>query len=185
MPRAAQRWVTTAGAFSRRHPYRSASRRPARQGGAPFLAGLLAAQAGKHARQRCTCAAGHDGSGRYLFLGPDGGPHRNSNYARRIFRPACDGRHWPANGGPGRLVIADVTAWPGTPVTAWPPGVPGKPFAPPSGGGTQRLICTGDTGRAQRAGTRSGCVSAGGPSPTTTSPVTARAAANRPPATCR
>ena len=147
MPGAAQRWVTMAGAFSRRHPYRSASRRPARQGGAPFLAGLLAAQAGKHARQRCTCAAGHDGSGRYLFLGPDGGPHRNSNYARRIFRPACDGRHWPANGGPGRLVIADVTAWPGTPATAWPPGVPGKPFAPPSGGGTQRLICTGDTGR--------------------------------------
>jgi hypothetical protein len=25
--------------------------------------------------------------------------------------------------------------------------VPGKPFAPPSGWGTQRLICTGDTGR--------------------------------------
>jgi len=74
-------------------------------------------------------------------------PYRPANYARRIFRLACDGRHWPANGGPGRLVIADVTAWPGTPVTAWPPGVPGKPFAPPSGWGTQRLICTGDTGR--------------------------------------
>ena len=80
----------------------------------PFLAGLLAAQAGKHARQRCTCAAGHGGSGRYVFLGPDGGHHRNSNYARRIFRPACDGRHPPANGSPGRLVIADAAAWPGT-----------------------------------------------------------------------
>jgi hypothetical protein len=66
----------------------------------PFLAGLLAAQAGKHAPQRCTCAAGHEGSGRYVFLGPDGGHHRNSNYARRIFRPACDGRHPPANGSP-------------------------------------------------------------------------------------
>ncbi len=113
----------------------------------PFLAGLLAAQAGKHARQRCTCAAEHGGSGRYLFLGPDGGHHRNSNYARRIFRPACDGRHPPANGGPGKLVIADATAWPGTPAAAWPPAVPGKPFAPPSGRGTQRLISTGDTAR--------------------------------------
>ncbi len=98
----------------------------------PFLAGLLAAQAGKHVRQRCTCAAGHGGSGRYVFLGPDGGHHRNSNYARRIFRPACDGLHPPANGRPGRLVIADATAWPGTPAAAWPPAVPGKPFAPPS-----------------------------------------------------
>ena len=100
----------------------------------PFLAGLLAAQAGKHARQRCACAAGHGGSGRYVFLGPDGGHHRNSNYARRIFRPACDGRHPPANGRPGRLVIADTTAWPGTPAAAWPPAVPGKPFAPQDDG---------------------------------------------------
>ena len=96
----------------------------------PFLAGLLAAQAGEHARQRCACAAGHGGSGRYVFLGPDGGHHRNSNYARRIFRLACDGRHPPANGSPGKLVIADTTAWPGTPAAAWPPAVPVKPFAP-------------------------------------------------------
>ena len=118
----------------------------------PFLAGLLTAQAEKHARQRCTCAAGHDGSGRYVFLGPDGGHHRNSNYARRIFRPACDGRHPPANGSPGKLVIADAAAWPGTPAAAWPPAVPGKPFAPPSGRGTQRLISTEDTGRCPSCG---------------------------------
>jgi integrase len=113
----------------------------------PFLAGLLAAQAGKHARQHCTCAAEHEGSGRYVFLGPDGGHYRNSNYARRIFRPACDGRHPPANGTPGRLVIADAAAWPGTPAASWPPAVPGKPFDPPSGRGTQRLISTEDMGR--------------------------------------
>ena len=117
-----------------------------------FLAGLLAAQAGKHARQRCICAAGHGGSGRYVFLGPDGGHHRNSNYARRIFRPACDGRHPPANGSPGKLVIADAAAWPGRPAAAWPPAVPGRPFAPPSGRGTQRLISTGDTGRCPSCG---------------------------------
>jgi hypothetical protein len=118
----------------------------------PFLAGLLAAQAGRHARQRCACAAGHGGSGRYVFLGPDGGHHRNSNYARRIFRPACGGRHPPASGSPGKLVIADATAWPGTPAAAWPPAVPGKPFAPPSGRGTQRLTSTADTGRCPSCG---------------------------------
>jgi hypothetical protein len=113
----------------------------------PFLTGLLAAQAGKHPRQRCTCADQHDGSGQYIFLGPDGGHHRNSNYARRIFRPACDGRHPPANGSPGKLVIADATAWPGMPVAAWPPAMPGKPFTPPAGRGTQRLISSEDTAR--------------------------------------
>jgi hypothetical protein len=118
----------------------------------PFLTGLLAAQADKNAQQRCTCAAEHDGSGRYVFLGPDSGHHRNSNYARRIFRPACDGRHPPANGDPGKLVIADATAWPGTPVASWPPTAPGKPFAPPSGRGTQRLISTADTGRCPSCG---------------------------------
>ena len=76
----------------------------------PFLTGMLAAQAGKHARQQCSCAAGHGGSGRYVFLGPDGGHHRTSNYARRIFRPACDRRHPPANGSPGKLVITDTAA---------------------------------------------------------------------------
>jgi integrase len=113
----------------------------------PFLAGLLAAQAAKHARQQCTCAAGHEGSGRYVFLGPDGGHYRNSNYSRRIFRPACDGRHPPANGKPSRLVVVDAAAWPGTPVVSWPPAVRGKWFDPPSGRGTQRLISTGDTSR--------------------------------------
>ena len=113
----------------------------------PFLAGLLADQDRKYAQRRCSCAAGHGGSGRYVFLGPDGGHYRNSNYARRVFRPACDGRHPPANRGPGMLVVADATAWPGIPVASWPPAEPGKPFAPPSGRGTPRLIGTDETGR--------------------------------------
>ena len=117
-----------------------------------FLAGLLAAQAGKRARQRCACAAGHDGSGRYVFLGPDGGHHRNSNYGRRVLRPACDGRHPTANQKPGRLVVVDATAWPGIPVASWPPAVPGKPFTPPSGRGTPRLIGTENTGRCPSCG---------------------------------
>ena len=42
-------------------------------------------------RQRCACANQHGGSGQYVFLGPDGGHYRRSGYARRVFRPACDG----------------------------------------------------------------------------------------------
>ena len=124
----------------------------------PFLSGLVTAQARKYAQRRCACAAGHDGqdghggTGRYVFLGPDGGHHRNSNYARRVFRPACDGRHPPANGKPGRLVITDTTAWPGIPIASWPPAVPSEKFAPPSGRGTPRLVNAENTGRCQSCG---------------------------------
>ena len=117
-----------------------------------FLAELLAAQAGKHTGQRCTCVSEHSGSGRYVFLGPDGGHYRNSNYARRIFRPACDGRHPPANHSPSRLVVVDATTWPGIPVASWPPAVPGRRFAPPSGRGTPRLVSTDSTGRCPSCG---------------------------------
>ena len=118
----------------------------------PFLAELLAAQARRYAQRRCACVGEHGGSGQYLFLGPDGGHHRNSNYARRVFRPACDGRHPPANHKLGTLVVADAMAWPGIPVASWPPAVPGKPFVPPSGRGTPRLIGADGTGRCPSCG---------------------------------
>jgi hypothetical protein len=118
----------------------------------PFLTALLAAQVRISAERRCACVAEHDGTGRYLFLGPDGGHHRNSNFARRVFRPACDGRHTPANRKPGRLVVVDATAWPGIPVAAWPPAVLGKPFTPPSGRGTPRLTSTDGTGQCLSCG---------------------------------
>jgi hypothetical protein len=54
-----------------------------------------------------------------VFLGPDGGHCRRSNYARRVFRPACGDRYHPGTGQPARLVIADASAWPGVP---WIPG---------------------------------------------------------------
>jgi hypothetical protein len=87
----------------------------------PFLATLLARQVTHQPRQPCACAPGHGGSGQYVFLGPDGGHHRRSNYARRVFRPACDGRYQPAPSRPTRLIIADATTWPGNPVGMWPP----------------------------------------------------------------
>ena len=136
----------------------------------------------KRARQRCACAAGHDGSGRYVFLGPDGGHHRNSNYGRRVFRPACDGRHPPANqqarqagrrgrhgmaGHPGRVVAASRAR-----EALHSPVRPGHP--PPDRHGEHR-------GAARPAGTRSGCASTGGSSPTRPRSATARAAGSRPP----
>jgi hypothetical protein len=102
----------------------------------PFLAGLLTAQADKRTHHHCGCVAAHGGSGRYVFSSPDGGHYRRSNFARRVFRPACDGRYEPISGRLGNLVVVNATAWPGRPVASWPPAVSGKPFAPPSGRGT-------------------------------------------------
>ena len=90
----------------------------------PFLTGLLTRQTQDHPHSQCGCAAQHGGSGRYLFLGPDGGHYRRSNYGRRVFRPACDGRHEASSGHPRKLVIADATTWPGVPIVAWPPAGP-------------------------------------------------------------
>lgn len=75
-----------------------------------------------------------------MFLGPDGGHYRRSNYARRVFRPACDGRFEPAPSRPVRLVIADATVWPGFPVAMWPPAPPGATqYDPPHGRGIQAI----------------------------------------------
>jgi len=117
-----------------------------------FLAELLTAQADKRARQRCGCAREHGGTGRYVFYSPEGGHYRRSNFARRVFRPACDGRYEPAGGRPGRLVVVDATAWPGSPAASWPPTVPGKRFSPPAGRGIPRLVSTGGTGRCRSCG---------------------------------
>jgi hypothetical protein len=106
-----------------------------------FLSKLLASQARAAAEHRCSCASTHGGTGRYLFTGPDGGHHRRSNYARRVFRPACDGRHEATSKSPERFVIADTSTWPGVPVAAWPtpPPLTGGPgditYQPPRGRG--------------------------------------------------
>jgi integrase len=113
----------------------------------PFLAELLTAQVRERSRQRCACVGQHGGSGRYVFLSPDGGHYRRSNYARRVFRPACDGRY-----DPSKLVIADAAVWPGVPLTRWPPAAPGHPFTPPAGKGIARLVSSDDTGHCPTCG---------------------------------
>ena len=103
----------------------------------PFLGDLLTSLVQERSRQQCSCATQHGGSGQYVFLGPDGGHYRRSNYARRVFRPACHGRHEPASNRPTRLVIADATTWPGRPVAAWPTAQQGTDadYRPPRGRG--------------------------------------------------
>ena len=105
-----------------------------------FLASLITGQVRAHAGRRCACAAQHGGTGRYVFLSPDGGHPRRSNYARRVFRPACDGRYEGSPGREGRLVIADATVWPGIPVAAWPAAQRGD--GPGTGPGAQSGMST-------------------------------------------
>ena len=115
----------------------------------PFLAALLARQAEGGTRQQCACAPEHGGSGRYLFPSPDGRHHRRSNYGRRVFRPACDGRNEPVNGGPPRIVTVDASTWPGIPLASWPTVIPADGsrsspdgYVPPRGRGI-RIIPDG------------------------------------------
>jgi hypothetical protein len=110
----------------------------------PFLERLLSRQVQAHRRQWCACAADHGGSGRYVFPSPDGSHHRRSNYGRRVFRPACDGRCLPVNGQPPRIVTVDATPWPGTPLVSWPPATSGD-----------------DTRSARRATSRQGATASG------------------------
>jgi hypothetical protein len=141
-----------------------------------FLAGLLTGQAAKHTQQRCACAREHGGTGRYMFYSPEGGHYRRSNFARRVFRPAWDGRYEPANGRPGNLVVVDATAWPGKPAAAWAPTLPGKPFAPPCGRGIPHLVSKTARDTAHPADARSGCAWTGRPSPTRRRASTVRGA---------
>ncbi len=106
----------------------------------PFLADLLAWQIQAQTRQRCACATQHGGSGHYVFLGPDGGHPRRSNYARRVFRPACDGRYQPQPSKPPRLTIVDASAWPGIPITTWAPQPSqASPYTRPRGRGIRPI----------------------------------------------
>jgi integrase len=116
-----------------------------------FLDELLARQTEIRPGHRCPCAAQHGGSGQYVFLGPDGGHYRRSNYSRRVFRPACDGKHETSASQTTRIIITDATTWPGTPIAAWPatqPGTNAQPsaeygpqagYAPPQGRGIRAI----------------------------------------------
>jgi hypothetical protein len=96
----------------------------------------------------CRRKADHGGSRHLLFTGPDGGHHRRGNYSRRVFRPACDGRHEPTQKTAEKLVIVDMDARPGRPVASWPLARPGEPWQPPPGNDNQKPVTEG-TGTAR------------------------------------
>jgi hypothetical protein len=81
-----------------------------------FLDELLARQVRHHPYGKCACITSHGGSGRYLFLSPEGRHYWRSNYGRRVFRPACDGRSRSCTTSPQRLIVTDATQWPGVPL---------------------------------------------------------------------
>jgi hypothetical protein len=133
------------GRFHRLPPKDDSDRSPAWEPGVPvdlppFLDELLAYQLKEHPYAKCACASVHGGSGFYVFRTPDSRHYRRSNYGRRIWHPACEGRVRHASKEPERLVVTDATAWPGFPLTTWPLIPSGQQnYQPPSGRGRQHI----------------------------------------------
>lgn len=114
----------------------------------PFLDELIAGHLQATGSTRCGCDPSTEEpycrGGDFAFLTPGGKHPRRSDYARRVFRPAADGRY-SAEGGrkprPARPILADMSrSWPGTLV---PVGVSGDErsgwvFGPSASRGLQR-----------------------------------------------
>ena len=64
---------------------------------------------------RPECKGGDPSDPNYLFLGPDGGHPRRSNYADRYLTPAAKGLY-PARQGVRRPVYVTAETWPGIPI---------------------------------------------------------------------
>jgi hypothetical protein len=120
----------------------------------PFLATLLEWQIDTHPRRKCSCRndeAPWCPGMEYVFPTPEGAHHRRSNYGARIVRPAADG-WFPGRedryGNFVRPVLVDASAaWPGVPLSPWPPAVEGEPYAPPTGRGIAGLAAREGFGR--------------------------------------
>ncbi|MEU4410661.1 hypothetical protein AB0F88_39675 [Streptosporangium sp. NPDC023963] len=131
----------------------------------PFLQQLLTRQIAAHPDQRCACEPETmenqedqpcQGGGAFVFLGPKGAHQRNSNYARRFFDPAADGRYPNSKGSrvrDGRPVLVEVDSlWPGAPLPPWPSAVPGEPYErPPIRGYQGRPLGLGVNAASSRA----------------------------------
>lgn len=117
----------------------------------PFLQGMLNKLIAANPDRRCSCKPKTiedqseqpcQGGGRFVFLGPRGGHPRNSNFARRVFSPAADGWYPTSKGERGRahrpVLVELESLWPGSPIPAWPPAVPGQPYERPAVRGYQR-----------------------------------------------
>jgi integrase len=120
----------------------------------PFLADLMADHLAKDGAGKCTCRnkeATWCSGDAYVFLGPERGHFRRSNYAERCFRPAADGWYLPRGGKHPRpalpVLVTETDAFPGRPVPPWPTAALGEDFTPPTGRGYVRLVSDERTGR--------------------------------------
>jgi hypothetical protein len=116
----------------------------------PFLSELLANHLDTSPDLKCT-SRGPDkdddidwcAGSEYIFLGPQGGHFRRSNYSERLVRPAADGQYPARKGKDFRMkmpVLVDVTeTLPGRPLPPWPAPTPGIPYEPPRGRGRPRI----------------------------------------------
>jgi hypothetical protein len=92
---------------------------------------------------------------RYVFLGPEHGHFRRSNYSERFFRPAADGSY-PARGQRSAMpVLVDTgAAYPGRPVPPWRMAVLGQNFSRRSAGAWSAWSATPRPAGARFAGAR-------------------------------
>jgi integrase len=125
----------------------------------PFLAQMLAEHLAEDGNRSCTCRnreAPWCSGDEYVFLGPEQGHFRRSNYAERFFRPAADAWYLPRGGKDPRpalpVLVTDPDQFPGRPVSPWPIAVPGEVFRPPTGRGYVRLINDEQRGRCSGCG---------------------------------
>jgi integrase len=89
----------------------------------PFLTDLMRwARDNRHTTCSCpltdgrpACKGPDPTEPNYLFLGPNGGHPRRSNYADRFLTPAAEGLH-PARKGERRPVYVTAEPWPGLPI---------------------------------------------------------------------
>jgi integrase len=119
----------------------------------PFLAELLAWHLDTNPSRKCTCRNLESPwcpGGEYVFLGQRNGHHRRSNYGSRIVRPAADGWYPKREvyGHQAAPVLVDSSAaFPGVPLSPWPPATPGEPYVPPVGRGIPRFTSKDGFGR--------------------------------------
>lgn len=125
----------------------------------PFLAQMLTQHLTSGGGRTCTCRhreAPWCRGDEHVFLGPEGGHFRRSNYAERFFRPAADGWYLPRGGKSPRpavpVLVTDPEVFPGRPVPPWPTAVPGEDFHPPTGRGYIRLVNDEQRGRCPDCG---------------------------------
>jgi hypothetical protein len=125
-----------------------------------FLTQLIAGHLASTPDLRCTCRDREEPwcpGAEYVFLGPERGHFRRSNYSERFFRPAADGWYLAREGKirprPAvPVLVKDCEVFPGQPVPPWPAAMPGQEFMPPTGRGSPRLVSDQHTGRCQACG---------------------------------